>query len=56
MACISIEDIGLKFEVLLAREMDMRFEIVVWEERPVEGEGEADRGVEISELADELYG
>lgn len=48
-------DIGLRLEVLLAEEMDMRLEMVVVDERPLEEEGEAERGVEMSEL-DELYG
>lgn len=48
-----MEDMGLRLDVLLTRESDKRFEMEVLVERPVEGEGDADRGVEISEL-DEL--
>lgn len=53
-ALISMADIGLRLEVLLCMEMDMRFEMEVLVEwlvkRPVVmEEGEIDRGVEISE-------
>lgn len=51
MAEMSTEDMGLK-SVILRLEMDMRLDIDVCEERPeTDAEaGEAERGVEISEL------
>lgn len=52
MAWMSTVDIGLRLDILLAEDMDMRLEAVVAEERPLEEreEGEAERGVEMSEL------
>lgn len=49
-----MEDIGLRFDILLVEEMDMRLvEMEVSEDRPVAEEGDEDRGVETSEF-DEL--
>lgn len=45
-------DIGLKLAILL-EDIEMRLDIDVLEERPVEDEGEADRGVGMSEFEGE---
>jgi hypothetical protein len=54
MPWISTEDIGLKIDILL-EDADMRLEMEVRDVRPVEEDGEAERGVDISELEEE-YG
>ena len=47
-----MDDIGFWADILRECEMERRLELDIddWDERPMEDEGEMDRGVEISEL------
>jgi hypothetical protein len=49
---MSTEDIGLKIDILL-EDADKRLGIEVKDVRPADEDGEADRGVDISELEEE---
>lgn len=52
MVLMSMEDMGFWADILREDEMERRLKLDIddWDERPMEEEGEMDRGVEISEL------
>ena len=49
---MSMDDMGFWADILREDEMERRLKLLIddWDERPMEDEGEIDRGVEISEL------